>query len=108
MFIVDQERKNIINIDNVLNIGIDDDAICVYTHVKCIILGIHPPNRAQEVFKELLNVAFPPNTFVCQNCEMSDLAEIEKQARKTPLFVQCQGDATIQRFDIGVYYMPEK
>lgn len=109
MYIVDYERGEVVNIDNATSIYRDEKNILAVTTVRDIILGSYESeNRAKEVFKEMLEMVFPPNTFVCQNCEMSDLAEIEKQARKTPLFVQCQGDATIQRFDIGVYYMPEQ
>lgn len=108
MFIVDYERGEVANIDNATSIYVDEKRIYAVTTVRDILLGEYDtPDRAKEVFAEMLEKVFPPNTFVCQNCEMSDLAEIEKQARKTPLFVQCQGDATIQRFDIGVYYMPE-
>lgn len=105
MFIVDQERKQIINIDNVLNIGIDDDTIFVYTHVKCMILGIYPPNRAQEVFNEMLKVAFPPNTYILENVNMNDT---KLCFDNLPLNIVTQGDAKITRYDIGVYYMPEK
>ena len=109
MYIVDYERGEVVNIDNATSIYRDEKNILAVTTVRDIILGSYESeNRAKEVFKEMLEMVFPPNTFACQNCEMSDLAEIEKQARKTPLFVQCQGDATIQRFDIGVYYMPEQ
>ena len=109
MYIVDYERGEVVNIDNATSIYRDEKNILAVTTVRDIILGSYESeNRAKEVFAEMLEKVFPPNTFVCQNCEMSDLAEIEKQARKTPLFVQCQGDATIQRFDIGVYYMPER
>lgn len=109
MYIVDYERGEVVNIDNATSIYRDEKNILAVTTVRDIILGSYESeNRAKEVFAEMLEKVFPPNTFVCQNCEMSDLAEIEKQARKIPLFVQCQGDATIQRFDIGVYYMPEQ
>lgn len=109
MFIVDYERGEVVNIDNSTSIYRDELNIIAATSVRDIILGKYgSEDRAKEVFAEMLEKVFPPNTFVCQNCEMSDLAEIEKQARKTPLFVQCQGNATIQRFDIGIYYMPEQ
>lgn len=109
MYIVDYERGEVANIDNATSIYVDEKRIYAVTTVRDILLGEYDtPDRAKEVFKEMLEMVFPPNTFVCQNCEMSDLAEIEKQAMKTPLFIQCQGDATIQRFDIGVYYMPEQ
>ena len=108
MYIVDYERGEVVNIDNATSIYRDEKNILAVTTVRDIILGSYESeNRAKEVFAEMLEKVFPPNTFVCQNCEMSDLAEIEKQARKTPLFVQTQGDAKIERFDIGVYYMPE-
>lgn len=108
MFIVDYECGEIANIDNAMSIYVDKKRIYAVTTVRDILLGEYDtPDRAKEVFAEMLEKVFPPNTFVCQNCEMSDLAEIEKQARKNLLFVQCQGDATIERFDCGVYYMPE-
>ena len=108
MYIVDYERGEVVNIDNATSIYRDEKNILAVTTVRDIILGSYESeNRAKEVFAEMLEKVFPPNAFICQNCEMSDLAEIEKQARKTPLFVQTQGDAKIERFDIGVYYMPE-
>ena len=109
MYIVDYERGEVVNIDNTISVRMDKNKITAVTKIDDIVLGIYDtPERTTAVFDEMLAKCFPPNTFVCQNCEMSDLAEIEKQARKTPLFVQCQGDATIQRFDVGVYYMPEQ
>lgn len=108
MFIVDFERGEVVNIDNSTSIYLDEKKIYAVTTVRDIVLGEYEtPDRAKEVFKEMLDKVFPQNTFVCQNCEMDELAKIEEQARKTPLFVQTQGDAKIERFDIGVYYMPE-
>ena len=108
MYIVDYERGEVANIDNATSIYVDEKRIYAVTTVRDILLGEYDtPDRAKEVFVEMLEKVFPPNTFVCQNCEMDELTKIEEQARKTPLFVQTQGDAKIERFDIGVYYMPE-
>ena len=109
MYIVDYERGEVVNIDNSISIYADEKKIYAVTTVRDIVLGEYEtPDRAKEVFAEMLEKVFPPDIFICQNCEMADLSRIEEEARKTaPFFIQTKDGAKIERFNISVYYMPE-
>jgi len=109
MFIVDYERGEVANIDNVTSIYVDEKRIYAVTTVRDILLGEYDtPDRAKEVFAEMLKKVFPPNLMVAHNCTL-DKMKIEemRSEHNMPLVVNTVGDARIERFDCGVYYMPE-
>lgn len=109
MFIVDYERGEVANIDNATSIYVDEKRIYAVTTVRDILLGEYDtPDRAKEVFEEMLKYVFPPNLMVAHNCTL-DKMKIEEMRSKhnMPLVVNTVGDARIERFDCGVYYMPE-
>lgn len=110
MFIVDYERGEVVNIDNATSIYRDELNIIAATSVREIILGKYESeDRTKEVFEEMLKCVFPPNLMVAHNCTL-DKMKIEEMRSKhnMPLVVNTVGDARIERFDCGVYYMPER
>ena len=108
MYIVDYERGEIVNMDNVISIFKSDRFIKAVTKVDDIVLGRYEtPERTKEVFKEMLETVFPPNVYLMENCDI-DKASFEKLSKDNfPLFVSTKGDAKIERYDVGVYYIPE-
>lgn len=109
MFIVDYERGEVVNINNATSIYRDEKNILAVTTVRDIILGSYESeNRAKEVFEEMLKYVFTPNLMVTHNCTL-DKMKIEemRSEHNIPLVVNTVGDARIERFDCGVYYMPE-
>ena len=109
MYIVDYERGEIVNMDNVVSIFINDRFIKAVTKVNDIILGRYEtPERTKEVFEEMLDKVFPPNVYLMKNCEIDKESLEQLQKADAPFFVSTKGDAKIERYDMGVYYMPEK
>lgn len=109
MFIVSADRNNIVNVDNVVSIGIDGKKILAMTAVDDIILGSYRnEERSKEIYAVMLKEVFPPSTLVLQNCTM-DKSEYEKLKEiESGVICVCGEDADIKQFDCGVFYMPEE
>ena len=65
MFIVDSERSEIVNVDNVISICFGRNGCTIVANVgdeEPIILGAYDnPQRASKVFDQMLNIVFPDN-----------------------------------------------
>lgn len=65
MYIVDYVRGEVVNIDNSISIYVDEDKVYAVTTIRDIVLGEYEtPDRAKEVFKEMLEECFNPNSKV--------------------------------------------
>lgn len=109
MFIVNANRDNTVNVDNVVSIGIDDKKILAMTAVDDIVLGSYGSDaRAKEVYAVMLKEVFPPSKLIFQNCTI-DKDEYEKLREiENGVICVCGEDADIKQFDCGVFYMPEE
>ena len=59
MFIVNQNRTAIWNLDNFENISLDGDSICISREMRTYLLGQYEnDDRAEEVFKQILDEIF--------------------------------------------------
>ena len=71
MYIVAKDRKSVVNVDRFNEITVTENDIYGYIMAKSydsrIILGEYAPNRANEVFEELLKQVFPPNLLILEN-----------------------------------------
>lgn len=60
MYIVNQDRNVLINIDNMLGVYVKGNEICTGENVGLVTLGRYETkDRAKEVFTELLRSHFP-------------------------------------------------
>ena len=110
MYIVDYKRGEVVNIDNTASIYRDGKNIIAVTTVRDIILGSYESdNRVKEVFEEMLKWVFPPNMMVAHNCPSDEIMKIQEMMSEhnMPLILNTMGDARIERFDCGAYYMPQ-
>jgi hypothetical protein len=109
MFIVDADRCNILNVDNVITIGVNGKRIIATTNTDDIVIGAYcTVERTKAVYAEMLEEVFPPNTLVFQNCEIAP-EEYQKFRNIENGTICVSGpDAKMERYDCGVYYMPEE
>lgn len=109
MFIVDYERGEVVNIDNSTSIYVDESRIYAVTTVRDIVLGEYKtPDRAKEVFAEMLTDCFPSNLFLMRNCEINQDDVNKAYENGKPMFIKTVGEnARIDQFDVRAYYMPE-
>jgi hypothetical protein len=109
MFIVNADRNSVVNMDNVISVYVTGERILAVTKVDDIVIGLYRTDeRAQEVYAEMLKEAFPPFTWGFQNCEITP--EEYQEFRNIENGVTCVSgpDGKIERYDCGVYYMPEE
>jgi hypothetical protein len=109
MFIVDADRCNILNVDNVIAIGVDGKRITATTNTDDIVIGAYcTVERTKAVYEEMLKEAFPPSTWIFQNCSIEP--EEYKRFKDIEYGAICVSgqNAKVERFDCGVYYMPEE
>lgn len=107
MFIVCADRSNIVNVDNVISVGIDGKMVTAVTGVDDMILGKYQSEkRAGEVFASLLENVFPP-MLVFQNFTI-DQEEFEKINTKNAAIYVSGNNTSVEQIDRGVFYMPEE
>lgn len=101
MFIVSQDRRIIVNADNITNIYISGDRILAHMiDSEEILLGSYENGRkTKEVIEEMLNAILAPNAF----------AERFKKTKKEPWGVTSEKDSDIKQIiPREIYYMPEE
>jgi hypothetical protein len=108
MFIVDADRRNAVNVDNVISIGIEGRRIVAVTRVDDIILGqYHEDYRANEVYAEMLKWIFPPLTINASRGGID--ADKIKDFDKDAFLCRKVEYADIKTADgCWTYYMPEE
>lgn len=106
MFIVNQKRTEVVNVNNLIEIQFDDNVIWGVSNVGKIPLGDYEnAEEARKVFEKMLKVVFPTNAWILKDVD-SNLVNL-KINDDLPLNIITKGDAEITRYDIGVWYMPE-
>ena len=94
MYIVDQDRSNVVNIGNIKSIALSGTRIT--------------EQRGKEVFEQLLGNAFPPDMIVAKNCNISEDAVNDLAMDHSIIMVRGNGQADVTAYSCGVYYMPEE
>lgn len=69
MYIVDQDRSNVVNIGNVKSIALSGKRITADDYT---LAAYDTEQRGKEVFEQLLGNAFPPDMIVAKNCNISE------------------------------------
>lgn len=112
MFIVSWHRETMVNTDQVVFIEVDSARIVARTTGgETLHIGRYStPDRAREVFSEMLSRAFIPNiVLVNGHIDADKLAENFKDDTNKPWAVVATGDtANITPVAREVYYMPEE
>lgn len=111
MFIVDCDRENVVNVDNVMNVRIDGKKIIAVTKTDDITIGAYTTDkRAKEVFIEMLRDVFPPSLLIVKNCDVDpEMQKFISGRNMTGVYVSDgTNKADVQMFNCGVYYMPEE
>lgn len=111
MFIINQDRNVVVNTDHIISIYVDDTKVSAKTSVGYTVLGIydHRENRADEVFKEMLENIFIPNLIVINTTIPDDFAEKFKKWPTMPWGVSFAGEhVDIKTIERAAYYMPEE
>ena len=116
MFVVSQNRKEVVNADNVR---------LFYVYRNIVVAQFRPgqetdlgkyvsDKRAEEVFEQMLKECFPPSTVIFQNVDMpSDFLErIERENKKVienAVFLEApEQPVKFEKFDLNCWYMPEE
>lgn len=111
MFIVTQERDNVLNVDNVISVNVDGKRIVAVTKTNDYVIGAYTdPDRAEGVFKEMLQNVFQP-VIVMKNCKPDENFEKFENLLGTSkvCLVENVGDrASVEFINNETYYMPEK
>lgn len=113
MFVINQDRNVMVNTDHVIRIYVENDTR-VMAETSCerdIVLGIynHRENRADEVFKEMLENIFIPNPIVINTAIPDDFADKFKKWSTMPWGVSFAGEhVDIKTIERAAYYMPEE
>lgn len=83
MFILDQDKKNLINVKNTICICTESKMVTAEcTNGRDYVLGKYTTDgRADEVYKTLINTAFAP-IVIANNCEI-DIESIGELDRKS-------------------------
>ena len=69
MYIVDQDRSNVVNIGNIKSIALNGKRITADDYT---LAAYDTEQRGKEVFEQLLGNAFPPDMIVAKNCNISE------------------------------------
>ena len=108
MYIVNQKRNRIFNIDQFQQIFVMDNAIqCKWGSEVCVLGVYRDAERAQEVFYDMMVKMFPPDMVIFQNFQVSD--RVKKLLKDTPvLMVQTESNQpSVEYIRPCVWYMPE-
>ena len=100
MYIVDQDRSNVVNIGNIKSIALSGKRITADAY--------DTEQRGKEVFEQLLGNAFPPDMIVAKNCNISEDAVNDLAMDHSIIMVRGNGQADVTAYSCGVYYMPEE
>lgn len=109
MYIVDKQRTAIIKLDSVGILEISGRQIVVRHTLGVFYLGTYAnEERAQEVFKQILDEVFTPATYnIIENIEPT--ADIEDLIGNRGMFVSTVGrEPKIEVIEPRVFYMPEE
>lgn len=107
MYIINQKKNRIFNIDQFQQIFLMDNVIqCKWGSEVCVLGTYETADRAKGVFNEMMGRLFYPDMVVMQNCEVSDTFE--------RAFKDCQimvvkdgGEPKADCISPSVWYMPE-
>lgn len=106
MFILNQDKSNLVNIANVVCIEKDERYIFADCSVQNYTLGCYDTEkRAKEVFDTMVKKIFLPG-MILRNCD-ADIEEIQRFI-KEPRVLMVKGDGDAHIVDYGIYEMPEE
>lgn len=105
MYIVDQDRSNVVNIGNIKSIVLNGKRITADDYT---LAAYDTEQRGKEVFEQLLGNAFPPDMIVAKNCNISEDAVKDLAMDHSIIMVRGNGQADVTAYSCGVYYMPEE
>lgn len=113
MFIVNQDRNEIINADNVVRIFVENEVriVAETSGGDSIILGMYVKRekKAQEVFEEILKTMFIPNVVAINTVVTDDYAErFRGMIGNKPWGIAIGPGEDIRPYARDVYYMPEE
>lgn len=112
MFIVNQDRNEIVNADNVVRIFVENEVriVAETSGGDDIVLGMYVKreNKAQGVFEEILRTMFIPNLVAVNTIVTDDFAEKFRNLGNMPWGIAVGPGEDIKPFNREVYYMPEE
>lgn len=112
MFIVNQDRNEIINTDNVVRIFVENEVriVAETSGGDNIMLGMYikRENKAQGVFEEIIKSMFVPNLVAVNTIVTDDYAEKFKNLRIGPWGIAVGPGEDIRPYSREVFYMPEE
>lgn len=90
MYIVDQDRSNVVNIGNIKSIALNGKRITADDYT---LAAYDTEQRGKEVFEQLLGNAFPPDMIVAKNCNISEDAVKDLAMDHSIIMVSGNGQA---------------
>lgn len=110
MFIVDQKRKNVVNLDGAVKVYIEGRVIVVrfVSYGDLILAAYDTPERAAEVFRQMLDECFAPPMIIFQNMEFMEEAKKAVEGVRNLMVCTDDNKPRIEKIERSCWYMPEK
>ncbi len=111
MFIVDQKRKNVVNLDGAVKVYIEGRVIAVrfVSYGDLILAAYDTPERAAEVFKQMLEECFPPLMMAFLNGEeVKETIEKGFKPDSNLMIVAQDSVPRVEKIERSCWYMPEE
>ena len=112
MFIVNQDRNEIINADNVVRIFVENEVriMAETSGGDNIMLGMYVKHegKAQGVFEEIIKTMFVPNLVAVNTIVTDDYADKFKNLCSGPWGIAVGPGEYIRPYSREAFYMPEE
>ena len=107
MYIINQKKNRIFNIDQFQQIFLMDNVIqCKWGSEVCVLGTYKTAERAGEVFEEMIAKLFPPDRVIRQNVDVSD--DFQQKLKDMPVMLYKDGcEPKIDCIRPIAWYMPE-
>lgn len=109
MYIVDQDRSNVVNIGNVKSVALNGKRITADDYT---LAAYDVEQRGKEVFEQMLKYAFPPtltkfkeNSLPMESCRDS-MGKLRDASNGVE--IHAEDRQHLATLDNGVFYMPEE
>ena len=107
-----KDRKSVVNVDRFDEIKVTENDIHGYIMAKSsdsrFVLGEYAPNRANEVFEEMLKQVFSPDTLIFENFNSEDIKNIDSLKQLGAMVAKTDDIPRIDVIERKVYYMPKE
>mgnify|MGYP000821671740 CR=1 FL=1 len=106
MYIVDQDRSNVVNIGNIKSIALNGKRITADDYT---LAAYDTEQRGKEGYSSAASDVYKrQDMIVAKNCNISEDAVKDLAMDHSIIMVRGNGQADVTAYSCGVYYMPEE